>query len=346
MRCLVVGGTGFLGGAIADVLVANDHSVSILTRGKKSKRVDPKVVSIQADRRNAHAALAGLKFDWVFDSCAYSPADIDALLNAVGDNLKRYVFVSSISAYGSFEQPNLDEETQVPTACQADFDRADSLKPEERSSAFSYAESYGPLKRACELAAEVRLKDRVTSLRVGLLVGAGDYTDRLTWWVRRIDTAHGSSQTVPAPAPQDRPIQMIDVCDVADFAVHCAAEKLGGVWNVTGQPTGFSTLLNEIAASCGASPSYQWISESAIKAADIQPWSEIPLMAPNIDAFKHFLQVSTQKAEAAGLRCRPLAETLAPLVEWDRSRRDVSLKAGMTSEQESQLLEASESGRL
>ena len=61
-------------------------------------------------------------------------------------------------------------------------------------------------------------------------------------------------------------------------------------------------------------------------------------MAPGGTDFRHFMNVSTAKAQAAGLRCRPLDETLAPLIAWDRSRRDVPLKAGMSAGQEAALL--------
>ena len=338
MRCLVVGGTGFLGGAITDALVAEGHSVATLTRGETDRELTPNLDLIHADRYGDLSALKGRAFDWVFDSCAYSPDAVETLLTAVGDNISRYVMISSISAYGEFTQRNLDETAVAPDATAEDFDVAASLPPEDRTSAFAYGASYGPLKRACEIKAEEMLGDRATALRVGLLVGAGDYTDRLTWWVRRIDEAVGPRRKVPAPAPKTRPLQLIDVRDVAEFALRCAEDEMPGIWNVTSPPQPFSDVLNAILDVSDSGAELVWVEEDAFVDADITPWVDVPMMAPVKPAFRYFLEVSTTKARTAGLTCRPIEDTLTRLLEWDRDRRHIALQGGMTAQQEALLL--------
>ena len=338
MKCLVVGGTGFLGGAIVDTLVQNDHEVTVLSRGKTSRDFPSTVKAIQADRFGDLSKLKDQDYDWVFDTCAFEPEAVRRILQAVGENCRHYVLISSLSAYGRFRKPGLQESDPVPDATEADLALAASLTDEQRSSAVSYAASYGPLKRACEVAAEEILGEKAISLRVGLLVGAGDYSDRLTWWVRRVDQANGSRMRVPAPAPPDRSVQMIDVRDVADFALKCAATERSGVINVTGQPVPLENVLRAIIQETGSAAQLVWVSEQAILDAKIKPWTDIPLMAPSVPDFKHFLEMSTQKAIELGLDCRPIRDTLRPLVEWDRIHRDRPLKAGMNAEQEALLL--------
>lgn len=179
MRCLVVGGTGFLGGTIADQLSLAGHEVAVLARGV-TRRTGRPVEMLHADRHRDLGALAGRHFDWVFDTCAFAPEAVTAFLDALDDRLNRYVLVSSISVYCDFSEPDLDENAPVPTATAENLRLAAALPPEERGSAIAYGAAYGPLKRACEIAAQERLGDSATLLRVGLLVGAGDYTDRLT----------------------------------------------------------------------------------------------------------------------------------------------------------------------
>lgn len=336
MRCLVVGGTGFLGGAITDALVDEGHSVAVLARGSTTRRTSADVEVIIADRYGPLGSLKERKFDWVFDTCAYAPDAVRFLLGAIGDGVARYCAISSISAYGTFFRPRLDETETVPAASDRDYAVAAAVPAENRASADAYGSSYGPLKRACEIEAQRILGDRATALRVGLLVGAGDYTDRLTWWVRRIDSVRGA---FPAPAPPERPVQLIDVRDAAKFAVRCAERGLSGVWNVTGRPQEFAGVLAAIIDATGSDAEAIWVSETAILDARITPWTDIPMMAPPRPSFRYFMDVSTQKAEAAGLQCRPLRETLIPLIAWDRSRRNVPLKGGMSAEQEAQLLE-------
>ena len=132
---------------------------------------------------------------------------------------------------------------------------------------------------------------------------------------------------------------MIDVRDVADFALACAEEARGGIWNVTSQPLYLGDLLRKIIAVTKSPAHLRWIEEEQILEAGIQPWTDLPVMLPSIAAdYEHFMNIDTSRAEVAGLTCRPLPETLGPLLEWDRTRRAVPLKCGLSAEQETTLL--------
>ena len=338
MRCLVVGGTGFLGGAIADAVVAAGHEVTILTRGETVRNPAGPVETVCADRHGDLSVVQGREFDWVFDTCAYTPDAVLKLLDSVGDKLNRYVMISSISAYGTFQKRGLTEDDEALTATANDLALARKVPAAERASAVAYGKAYGPLKRACEIAAEQRLGSRATALRVGLLIGAGDYTDRLTWWVRRIDEAHGDRRRVPAPYPTHRIVQLIDVRDAADFALCCAEKAISGELNVTGIPGPLSTIFNEIIRITHSQAEIVWIDEDAIVDAGIKPWTDMPLMAPVAPSFRYFLEVETKRAIASRLKCRSLEQTLSPLLVWDRGRRNELLKGGLTSRQEAVLL--------
>ncbi len=160
MRCLVVGGTGFLGGAIADAGALVGHEVTILSRGAASRSTPWDAEVIRADRCEDLSLLEGREFRWVFNSCAYTPDAAHRLVDAVGSNLRRNAMISSISAQGTFTKPGLTEDDPVPEQMEDDFAVAKSLPSEDRASAFAYGASYGPLKRACEIAAEDVLRDR------------------------------------------------------------------------------------------------------------------------------------------------------------------------------------------
>ena len=339
MDSLVVGGTGFLGGAIVDALAECGQRVAVLSRGVTSRDLPASVEVIRADRHGDLGVLSARSLDWVFDTCAYTPDAVHALLGALDGRIGRYVLASSLSVYGRYDSPGLTEAQVVPDAGPEDFARAAEVPPEGRASAVAYGPSYGPLKRACERAAEERLGDRVTALRVGLIVGAGDYTDRLTWWVRRLDEAGRTRErVVPAPAPPERSVQVLDVRDAALFAVLCAKEGLGGALNVAGHPMPMQNLLDSIRAAIGSAGEVRWLPPAAFEAAGAAPWTDVPLMAPDVPAFRHFLEVDASRARAAGLTARPLADTLGRLVEWDRSRRHIDLACGMSVEQEERAL--------
>lgn len=334
MKSLVVGGTGFLGGAIAEAALSAGHHVVVLSRGQKQRALPDRVGLLQGDRHGDLEALKGRDFDFVFDTCGYAPDAVERLLDIVGAGLQRYIFISSGSVYGDYAKPYLSESDPVPTAREADLELARTLPAERRSSAFSYGDSYGPLKRACEIVAQDRLGDRAILLRSGLLVGVGDYADRLTWWARRID----EGGRIPVPAPKDSRLQMIDVRDAAAFAVRIVAEGRSGIYNLTSRDMPFSALLEAIIAVSGAEAQLVWVAPEKLREAGIQAWTELPLIMPPDASLRYFFQVDTERAHRDGLSCRPIADTLRDLVEWDRANRERPLSCGISRQQERALL--------
>jgi len=107
MNCLVIGGTGFVGQTLVAELLKAGHSVAIMHRRAKHN-LGRKVRNIVADRNDAQAvraALAGTKFELVFDNVydgdrGTTAGHVEATVRAVGDNIKRYIFMSSVAAYG------------------------------------------------------------------------------------------------------------------------------------------------------------------------------------------------------------------------------------------------------
>ena len=106
MRILVIGGTLFIGRAIVERL-ASEHDVTVLHRRDRHD-LGFGIRNVQADRGDLPAVTRILRdgeYDVVFD-VAYdwgkgtSAAQVEAAARACGDALQRYVFVSSIAAYG------------------------------------------------------------------------------------------------------------------------------------------------------------------------------------------------------------------------------------------------------
>lgn len=107
MRILVIGGTLFIGKLLVKRLVAAEHEVTILHR-KAEHPFGRRVHNAIADRNDAagvKAALTGQKFDAVFD-LAYDRErgttghQVEACAKAIPGDLSRYVFISSVAAYG------------------------------------------------------------------------------------------------------------------------------------------------------------------------------------------------------------------------------------------------------
>jgi 2'-hydroxyisoflavone reductase len=107
MEVLVIGGTLFIGRLLVDELVRKGHSVTVLHR-KPTHDLGAYVGSIQADRNDGpglRTALAGRHFDVVFDNVydwerGTTAPQVEATVQACGGNLSRYIFMSSVAAYG------------------------------------------------------------------------------------------------------------------------------------------------------------------------------------------------------------------------------------------------------
>jgi len=107
MRVLVIGGTLFIGKLLVKRLLAADHEVTILHR-RAEHPFGRRVRNVIADRNDAASvkdAMAGLRFEAVYD-IAYdwergtTAAQVEATAKSIPGDLTRYVFMSSVAAYG------------------------------------------------------------------------------------------------------------------------------------------------------------------------------------------------------------------------------------------------------
>ncbi|MBZ5582468.1 MAG: SDR family oxidoreductase [Acidobacteriia bacterium] len=107
MKVLVIGGTLFIGRLLVDELVKGGHDVAVLHR-KPKHDFGRRVENIMADRNDADSmreALGSRRFEAVYDN-AYdwergtTAAQVEATVRLFGDRLNRYIFLSSVAAYG------------------------------------------------------------------------------------------------------------------------------------------------------------------------------------------------------------------------------------------------------
>jgi nucleoside-diphosphate-sugar epimerase len=130
VRCLVLGGSSFVGGRLVARLLDEGHDTAVLNRGRTGSP-RPGVTQLIADRRDPdtiRAALADRDWDAAFDVSGYIMAtDADnflALLDVLDGRTGRYVFVSSVMAYapsGYFPWPETAPVTSDPPTTYGGF---------------------------------------------------------------------------------------------------------------------------------------------------------------------------------------------------------------------------------
>ena len=328
MKILVLGGTVFVGRALTDAALARGHEVTHFNRGK-SAPPDARVETLRGDRADASALRAALgerRWDAAIDTSGYMPQVVGLAAQALRERVRRYLFVSSISVYASFDRGGFDEDAPVSPA------------PDPLPEALDMA-LYGPLKAACEAVVRAAFGERATIVRPGLIVGPHDPTDRFTYWPARI--ARGGE--VLAPGRPSRAVQFIDARDLAEWMVRLLEDDVAGTFNATGPgaPLAMEDLLAACRAVSGSDARLRWIEDAHLVAAGVAPWKELPLWIPESDAAMHGLMgTSIARAVAKGLAFRPLAATVADTLAWSAARgADHAWKAGLTRERERELLD-------
>jgi 2'-hydroxyisoflavone reductase len=321
VRILVLGGTVFLGRHLVEVAVARGHDVTLFNRGQHNAHLFPTLKKLRGNRDGDLSALRGKKFDAVIDPSGYRPEQIRAVASAL-ESPEHYTFISSISVYARFPPgESFDEDTPLASG----------------------HEGYGPLKARSEEEVAAALPNRSAIVRPSLIVGPHDPTDRFTYWPRRI--ARGGH--VLAPGRPDRPVQFVDVRDLADWCVALAEARHRGIFNAVGPAERFTMgdLLDECCRVAGRAPRFTWVTDDELVRVGATPWTELPLWIPEADPdFGGMLLADCGRALAAGLRFRPVGDTIRAILEWDHRREgDQSAPsaraAPITPEREGELLE-------
>jgi 2'-hydroxyisoflavone reductase len=309
LKILILGGTKFLGRAIVEAGLARGHELTLFNRGETDPGLFPEAEHLRGDRKRDLSALEGRTWDAVIDTSGYVPADVHASAGRLRGS-GRYVFVSSVSAYADFSTKPTEESPVAELA---------GMPIDEVASDYS---NYGPLKALCEAEAERVFGERALIVRPGLIVGPHDPTGRFTYWAQRIE--RGGEML--APGPPERHTQFVDVRDLATWTLDAVEAELSGIVNATNEGVPWGELL--------AGSEITWVSDEFLQEHEVGPWMELPLWLPD-PGMKGMLEVDVSRAVAAGLRFRPVQETIAgaataPAVEG----------VGLTPEREAGLLEA------
>src|SRR5580698_6502805 len=325
---LILGGTGFIGPHLTREALRLGWKVTHFNRGKRAPEGVADVETLLGDRNGQIDALRGRKWDVVIDDTGQIPKYVKMSADLLAPNVGYCLFISSISAYASFTKPN-DESSPVGHLADPNIDKTTN-------------ETYGPMKALCEQYSMEAFKGRASVVRPGYIVGPLDGSDRFTYWPVR--ASKGGEMMAPG-TPHD-PIQVIDVRDLAAWMMQLAQRRTTGYFNAVSPPRAF-TMGDVIKASVDASPAagtkVTWVPEDfmatqcKVEDIDFPPWS--PIGGETAGASL----TSTARAQKAGLKIRPLQETVSDTLAWFRTlppERQAKLRAGIDPQKEADVLKA------
>ncbi len=324
MKILILGGTKFLGRYLVDAALAGRHEVTLFNRGKTNPTLFPNIETIIGDRENDIEKLSGREWDALIDVAGYVPRIVRLAAQSLERAVKRYVYISSVSAYAGFQKVGINESDPVG-------------KLEDETVEEITGETYGPLKALCEKTVQEIYGDRALIVRPGLIAGPYDPTDRFTYWPMRVKRG-GDMITPDTP---DTPIQIIDVRDLAAFIIKLVEDNASGIYNATGPD--YELSLGEMLDACkrvtGSVAAFHWTSVEFLKEHEVEPWSDMPVWIPDTEEDAGFSRVDVSKAISAGLKFRPLEDTIRDTIAWaDMRSEDHEWRAGLNPDKERILL--------
>ena len=298
MHLLVLGGTRFVGRAIVLDALARGWTVTALNRGV-SGPLPGEVEQLTGDRTDPAALAAllrGRTFDLAADTWAGAPGVVRSAAGLLAGSVRRFGYVSSISVYVDGRPPGGNE--SWPTV---------AADPAAGSTDYAADKSGG------EAAALEAFPDAVLA-RAGLVLGPWENVGRLPWWLNRC--ARGGH--VVAPGRPDRPIQYVDVRDLAAWLNDALEGAVAGPFDLT-CPSGHTTtrlLLEAVREATGARAELVWVGQDEVLASGAEPWTQLPCWVPETAEFAGFMEGDTSAAIGTGLRSRPVEETVRDTWEW------------------------------
>lgn len=315
VEMLLLGGTAFLGRAMAVAAVERGHAVTCLARGSTPAPAGTTLLSSDRDEQDGLAPVAGRHWDAVID-VARQPGHVR---RAVRDlSTSHWVFISSGNVYADFSTLEQDESAPVRAPLEGDV--------------MADMSAYGEAKVACEDA--VRASGvSATIVRSGLIGGPGDVSGRTGYWPWRF--AHPTGDDVIVPDDPDFPCALIDVRDLASWAVTAAERHLDGTFNATGTTTTFREVLAAAALVAHSEARPRPVPAATLAELEIGAWmgpATLPLWIDDPD-WRGFATLNTDRARAAGLTTRALTDTLRDTLQYE-NERTAPRQAGLTDDEE------------
>ncbi len=323
MKILVLGGTQFVGRHFVQTALEQGHECTLFHRGQTNPGLFPDAEEIHGDRMVDIEELSGT-WDIAVDTCGYFPRAVQISAEHLRDRVDRYLFVSTVAVYRDFSKRGLDESAYVKTLEDPDVEEVNDS-------------TYGPLKTECEgVVKGVFGKDSLI-VRPGIIAGPYDPTDRFTYWVHRI----GAGGEVLAPSRPSESVQLIDARDLAQWLVASIENKECGTYNAAGPEMTFEATLEACRRATGSDATITWVPGSFLRELEmIDSQSQLPLWNPGSGGrTAGYFAVDSSRAQAKGLRYRPLQETARATWNWiEEHLEDHDWQAGLDLLEEQEIL--------
>jgi 2'-hydroxyisoflavone reductase len=325
MKILFLGGTQFVGRHMVEAALARGHEVTLFNRGVTNPGLFPQVELLRGDRDGHMDALEGRRWDAAVDVNGYVPRLVRDSAVLLKGSVGQYIFVSTGSVYDfSAMKPFSDETSPL-------------VHIEDESTEDWNGPAYGGLKVLCENVVQDIYPDSSAILRLGVVAGPYDPTDRVTYWVTR--AAQGGEMLTPG-GPERR-IQFIDARDLANFTMIVIERQLRGIFNTLGNSVSWQHFLDASKDAIQSDARYTWVDDMSFLQKNVnlraRDFGTIPMLVPA--EYEAIMTARSTRALDAGMVFRSCLNTARDVLAWDKTRpADEARMAGLSASQEADLL--------
>ena len=304
LNILILGGTSFTGPHLIRYALERGHSVSIFTRGRTQPTIFTElyeqVEHLVGDRNDDHEALEGRTWDAVIDNSGRYVEWTTTSAQLLRDAADVYMYTSSTGVYLPYFGMDITEDTEVL------LEDLPEVQENRRP-------TYGVMKSLSEIEARNAFgEDRTIVVRPTYIVGPGDSSNRWQYWPIRI--RRGGEVFVPGK--EDDPVQYIDVRDLTEFMIRLLENRTTGTFNAAGpaSPQGMHEFVHGVHDAIGSD--VEWImgtDHDFLREHNLQ--FNIPWIMP-VEDYVGSARINIERAKAAGLTFRPLAQTTMDTLAW------------------------------
>lgn len=318
-QILAIGGSRFIGRFTVMEFLDHGYDVTLFSRGKTDVPFSDREIShVVGDRQNPDDLVQvrdSIDPDIVVDFIAYHPKEVRESVNTFQE--ARYIYISSTHAY--------ERTANIPL-------REGVTPLQEYSTAKE--DDYGACKAEGDriIFQQARRGQNVLSIRPTAVYGPYDYTERLDYWINRVN----NYATIMVPGDEFRmPIHLVYVGDVAK-AVRLIAERgnPGDAFNVASRNhVTFRQLIQSIADSLGTSVEIVHATDSYLErfgmtTADFSLCEPYPYL------------VSTEKLASLGWESTDLAEGIEPTIDEHLQSSRVGSSRGPSRDKEERIIDS------
>lgn len=213
-KVLITGGSRFVGPYLVDIILKDEHDLTIFNRGNFSSE-RPNVKYIKGDRNDGFTALSDQHFDIVFDTCAYNGVQTQMVLDQINFN-----FLVHFGTMASYAEPTI-----FP------------VKEDSPIGIWPTMGDYGKGKAECEKVLASSSKD-YASLRPTYVLGPKNYCDRENFIYKKLI----AGEVIKIPGNGTCLNQFVFADEVANCLYLLGKNKIKGVYNCGGDE--YISLLN------------------------------------------------------------------------------------------------------